>query len=484
MNTIKKYQKNIDWLLLIFLVLFTNQAILSLKIIALIVIYFFRPNFKFGSNRIPKFFWIIILISFANLFINLDFSKNYLIAFAVGNLFWVLCFLAYHQFKLSLEKYGTGAVSRTLQLFTLLNFAACLYQLIQIMILTGKLNPYKGLGFPYGMSTGDHIYGIFMGNAYNNLMVSALLTMFFIFRKNILFTGISTICMLLVFGNAGIIIFFAVLICILVLSIRYGRGNEPLLIKNFLPGKGNLLFILYLFFGTVVFYSLVSPENIKYTFERLMMRNTAMANRMNGNEYEKAKLKQTIYINDSSDWAWKKDLTRRYVEHFKGKKLSIVETNDYLLHSMKSFLIGAGTTNFSSLTAQRMSGLDSSRIFTQVLPFYCSPLYGANHRLIHIMRLSDKPEYLSQTNNWPNSVYNQILGEYGIIGGLIFILFYFGYYFKGRRYWSYGLWITLLIIAFSFFDYMFEPLCVMIFYELLMEVDIMANKERLALKNE
>jgi len=482
MNPAKKYQKNIDWLLLVFLVLFTNQAILSLKIIALIAIYILRPNLKFGLNRIPRFFQIIILISFVNLFLNQDFSKKYLVAFAIGNLFWVLCFLAYHQFKLSLEKYGTGTVSRTLQVFTLLNFAACVYQLIQIMILTGKLNPYKGLGFPYGMSTGDHIYGIFMGNAYNNLMVSALLAMFFIFRKNILFTAVSVASMLLVFGNAGIIIFFAVLAGILLLGIRYGRSSKSSLIKNFLPTKGNLFFIFFLFLGTIVFYGLVSPENIKYTIERLMMKNTAMANQTNYNRYEKEKLKQTIYINDSSDWAWKKDVTKRYVEHFKGKKLSIVETNDYLLHSVKSFLIGAGTTNFSSLTAQRMSGLDSSRIFTQVLPFYCSPLYAANHRLIHIVRLSDKPEYLSQTNNWPNSIYSQILGEYGIIGGLIFILFYFGYYFKERKYWSYGLWVTLLIIAFSFFDYMFEPLCVMIFYELLMEIDIMANKERLALK--
>ena len=90
MNNDKKISKRIDWVYLIFLLLFTNQAILSLKIFGLILIYVLRPNFKFGfkEGRIPKFYIYIIGLAFINLVLFIrEFTAEYVTAFFVGNLF-------------------------------------------------------------------------------------------------------------------------------------------------------------------------------------------------------------------------------------------------------------------------------------------------------------------------------------------------------------------------------------------------------------
>src|ERR1044071_6675552 len=103
MDSKQQIQGRIDWIFLIFLFLFTNQAVLSLKVAGLVFIYLARPNFRFGlqKGRLPKFYLYIILLATINLLVHVrEFSAPYLAAFAVGNLLWLFAFLAYHQLKL------------------------------------------------------------------------------------------------------------------------------------------------------------------------------------------------------------------------------------------------------------------------------------------------------------------------------------------------------------------------------------------------
>lgn len=182
MERIKSFIKQTDWILLIFLFLVANHAMFTLKLVGLAFIYILRPNLKFGffKGRIPKFYLYIILLALVNLFFHVrDFSYEYLTAFAVGNSFWIFGLLIHHQLRLSIEKNGDETVRSTMKAFVLCNFAFCLFQLGRIIAITHTANPYVNLPFPYGMSTGDKIYGFFMESSYYNMMVSAMVAVLF-----------------------------------------------------------------------------------------------------------------------------------------------------------------------------------------------------------------------------------------------------------------------------------------------------------------
>src|SRR5207244_463121 len=124
----------------------------------------------------------------------------------------------------------------------------------------------------------------------------------------------------------------------------------------------------------------------------------------------------------------RKELTDVYIRRLQGKNLSVTETREYLFSSPTAFLFGAGTTRFSSLTAQKMSGYDSSRLFMNVLPHYKSKLYAENHYLLIDGRETAGDDALLSSANWPDSLYNQLFGEYGVLGAMVFLIYYLGFY--------------------------------------------------------
>ena len=166
-------------------------------------------------------------------------------------------------------------------------------------------------------------------------------------------------------------------------------------------------------------------------------------------------------------------------KNYRGKALSLKETIQFLKSSPGNLLFGAGTTRFSSLTAQKMGGSDSSRIFMQILPRFTSPEYAMNHKLLIQSRYEAENEFRSNAN-WPDSVYNQILGEYGLIGAVIFVIFYMGYFIRKYKYFTYTFWILAMMIPFATLSYMFEALSIVIIFELLTITDIEETEQRLS----
>jgi len=80
--------------------------------------------------------------------------------------------------------------------------------------------------------------------------------------------------------------------------------------------------------------------------------------------------------------------------------------------------------------------------------------------------------------NTPNSVYIQLLGEYGAGGLLIFVCCYALYFLRRYRYLTYGLPVLLLLGAAFFIDYWFEQLSIVIFFELLLLLNIRESVKR------
>lgn len=506
----------IDWTFLVFLLLFTNQAIFSLKIVGLVFICLARFNWNFGfrKGRLPKFYPYIILLAVFNLLFHVrDFRSDYLTAFVVGNLFWIFSAIAAHQAKISVEKYGPEGVYATLKAFTVINFVVCMFQLVRIMLITGTLNPYDpNIPFPYGVSTGDFIFGTFMEVSYYNTMVSALLAIYFIFKRNATYTLLATISFVLVFGNFGTIVFVGILAGLLVAgllaAIAGNRRGFAAWLKNVSPPGAWFIYLPGIFIFIATMYYIASPKNYDYIVTKIKdkvfsvkkedehnfatmiddQKPKAEAFDPFSNYYEKKekeRQKKSDFLNDPSykstrpdqKIAAKMEVTKTYFEKLQGKNLSMLETVAYLKESKAQLLLGAGTTRFSSLTAQKMSGFDSSRLFMGVLPQYRSREYTENHYLILLERNKTKDMALLSAANRPDSIYNQLLGEYGLLGMLGFILFYIGFFVRRIGRWTYSLWLFLVLLPFAHLNYIFDTLCVMPFFELMLYSDIAADSK-------
>lgn len=501
MQALRKYLKEIDWLFLCFLVIFLNQSTFTLKAAGILFIYAVRPNFKFRlfKGDIPKFYPFIIAFSFLNFFFIHDFSKNYIAAFGVAMAHWVVCILAFHQINVFIQRNGENRIS-TIKAFTLLNCALSLYQLVKVIRITGKINPYRGLDFPYGLSTGDNIYGVLMQNSLYNVMICSMLVIYFLYRKNFVYCLLALIPVVLVFSNTGTILLMTVLLAILAFGffawiLRNNNSSIGVFIRSVVPKSRFFLIIPVLILVIIGMSWIISPENIQYTARSIWTKihqDVSQKDKEKLAEIEQMSVAQTpkhtvdhqqardslLQIAKHDTIVNEKDrLSRDYLYNFKGKKLSFVETAEYLRSSPRRLLMGAGPVRFSSLTAQRMCGFDSSRVFMRYLPRFTSKEFGENHMLIIKARRDSGPEYRSSIN-WPDSIYNQVFGEYGLIGFILLAVFYAGFFLKKFRRLTFGFWISGMLLVFGLFGFLFESFAVVIIYELLMQLDIRHNAEQ------
>ncbi|HEY9177283.1 MAG TPA: hypothetical protein VIN07_06310 [Flavipsychrobacter sp.] len=504
-------QKNIDWVILLFLLLFTNQAMFSVKLLGLAFVYLARPNFRFGINkgRVPLFIPLLLLLSLANFFLFVrDFSSEYIAAFVAGNMLWIFSFLSFHQIKLSVERYGVITAHKTLKVFIVLHFLFCIGQLVRIMVITDTLNPYVGLEFPYGMSTGDNVFGTFMENSLYNVTVSGFLAIYFLFKRAWFHAMLASVCVILVFSNFGTIVFGSVLLGLFFTGTMYSvTGGKLRWLKKIAPPGNFAIYIPAYIFLIVILYVTVSPDNADYFVAKVKNKIFSIevegknnykgliadqkpypeAFIMTASEYhalknlEKDKIsfttatKQSATTDKVSRVTIKRNMTKTYVMQLQGKTLAVLETMQFLKSSPIHLFFGAGTTRFSSHIAQKMAGYDSSRLFMHVLPRFVSPEYRENHVLLIEERIKSEKAYFS-TANFPDSFYNQIFGEYGLLGAFLFVFFYVGYFFKSIHKLSYGLWLFVILLPFAHLSYIFDTMCVMPFFEWLLLIDIESEK--------
>lgn len=476
--------KTIDWPLLLLLTVVANQGIIWLKFAALLGVFVLRPQLGslFKRGRLSPFIPLLLLVGAANFFLLVrDFSTPSIASFGVSAAFWSAAFLGAHQVRLSVEQ-APQKVSPTLRLFVLLNVAISLTQLGHAAWVNGVWNPYKDLPFPYGMSTGDLLAGVFWEGGYHNAFVNTLLAVFFLFRREWFYAGLCLMLLLLIFGNALLIS----MVLVLMLIALFGLKNLlPTRLKptnwRLFPSPKIAVVALACALSLVAMLAWVSPENVQYIADNITQKKKNGPAKAvipsKGLRHQVGQLRFDRYLHngaclpDTADFRHRLSITRLAVENLSGKKLSLLETVAYLQSGAGPLLMGAGPARFSSLTAARMSGLDSSRLFTRVLPPFATCLYQENHRLIHQVRISGDDAWLS-TTNWPNSFYNQLLGEYGLVGLLLFAVFYVRRYARHMRRLSYGFWVSALMIPIALLTYLVEPLCVLFFYELIMEKDL------------
>lgn len=167
------------------------------------------------------------------------------------------------------------------------------------------------------------------------------------------------------------------------------------------------------------------------------------------------------------------------LKKYPGKAISFIESVQYLCSSPKHFAIGSGAGQFSSKLAFGISGFSVSgdqKRFLNNFVEYVSLDFKENHlKLFSYFWLQDPGKH--SIVNEPFSSYNQLVGEYGIIGLLGFVIFYLMFYIKRFKLLFVGKYLIVIMLMMLLTDYWFEHLNNVIIFELLMFLDLKRAKE-------
>jgi len=529
LEAIKKIVQKIDWKLLLFIILFLNVK-LVIKLIAILIIYCIRFNSKFGfslrSPRLPLFYLFVIGIALLNWLLYGSFMHlNQNAALVTGLFTWGLCILAIHQLKLSVENNPPEKIHNTLLVFFILNTIFSFFNYFLIALDSGSLNPflYQGQYQKYFMGTGDNIRGITFDTSTTNALLNALGVIYFLYRKQIVMTFVCMAVLLFTASNltnfliAGIFVYLfifqtnriqksVIIICLAFLLIFIAKispqNNQytlEIIQKIFKKDKGTLqstpvgslrekpdsllnaeekkqkIALLYIdsvsevlreqrklsrYPEPAILRKIQSFEPNIHTLPFQRIRDTT---RMQEKLMEVAgEIKADSLIKQIADTKYQ----------LPGKAIAFKQTVRFFKKHPQKIITGAGMGNFSSKLAFRITALNISGGYPSRLAFV-NDNFRDNHFADYVYFFSKDPQYHSIVNS-PNSVYNQLAGEYGIAGILAFIFFYLGFFAKrmGRK--SMAIPLLLIVTGFFFFDYWFEQLSVVVLFELLI---LLNNKE-------
>jgi hypothetical protein len=514
----------IDWKLLLFLLLFLNVK-LYCKVIAIALIYLFRFNFKFGfgfrSSRLPLFYLIAMGIAVFNWLWHKQYPDfNYDLVFVAGIGFWIFCILAIHQLKLSVESSKPHILANTIVAFFIINAIVSFLNILGIIIETGTLNPYQFQGFfqKYFIGTGDYIKGICFDTSTTNAIINVFGVVFFLFRRQIAMTMICMVVLLLTGSNftnliivivlAYIFIFqsnriqkSAITICLFLVILflaRVSPQNYQYLVGTLkktlnkkdvvasVPSGKTLAFASgqkaadlqakELQIATDYIDSVNNRQPQEVSSEELINNRTIKTRPaiprpdINSREYQSSS-DTTVYQrgllafaeNQSLDSAFGR--IARNSQGLPGKIIAVGQTIHFLnLHRGKIFT-GDGMGNFSSKLAFRVTALNMDGGYP-VKRRYISPEFKENHLALYLYYFIRRSDFHSIINT-PDSVYDQLLSEYGVIGVLSFLVFYFGYFGRHMVRSSYSLPLLIILAGVFLLGYWFEQLSVVVIFELL-----------------
>lgn len=435
--------RGIDWLLLIFLLLFTIDSVIVKPVaIGLACLVLLSKIKEVRLKEAPPFYLLLPAMEIARFFIlNRDFSAGHTITLVIGCCYWLMAWIAFIFMRFRTVRSGWERISATLDAWFVLNVIYSLLQLGKTMLHSGSINPYALPDPTYGNSTGDFIKGLLLAPCYLNMFINSFFVIWFLYRGRWGAALLAAFICCLTTTNFANIIFLPVLLLLFIL-------------KKDRQARLCILGCLGIFIAFSVF---ISRGNIRYLGESV--KNTS------GLDFQM----QARPGDSDSLIAAKQNIREHYMRLAQpnGKMLSWKETWAYVSSGPQQALLGAGMGNFSSLLALQMAhiyGRKHSRFYA-MLPEYVHPAYRANHYQI-MADVYALPEGYHSARHMPHSFPNQLLGEYGLLGLIFFIFGYAWYFLKRVPLKGYFGFIVLLTAGYLWFDYLFEYLSVMLFFEL------------------
>ncbi|HEX3383626.1 MAG TPA: hypothetical protein VHS53_00475, partial [Mucilaginibacter sp.] len=164
------------------------------------------------------------------------------------------------------------------------------------------------------------------------------------------------------------------------------------------------------------------------------------------------------------------------IGHTPGKIVEMRQTLGFFKQHPFKLLTGDGAGNFSSKLAFRATAIGYAGGYPKKLA-YINPDFLSNHLDIYLNFFSKNKDNHSLIND-PGSVYDQLLAEYGLIGLAGFAIWYLGYFIRHYKKLTYGIPLTILLLGVFFLAYWFEQLSILLFFELLMLLNIKENSKQ------
>lgn len=534
-NRFLQYLRAANWPFLIFLVGVTSIK-LQVKIVFIAAYLVFLLVKKVPFGRIfegPVKFYVLMPV--AGLLAALLHRSFAVPGYWFGNLtsivIWLMCACSFLLIRVTLGNTPQEKAQRSIELFFILNGLFCLFQLAQMIIVSKHIFPYwyTELDNIYGVSTGDHLHGIFMDNSTVNAAICLMSVFYFLFVRRYAFAYLGIVICLLCTSNLTV---FILLSCIFLAFILFGSQRKQVF------AAGVLCVGLYLF---------ISPSNIKYV-ERVLAKVKVQSKNKDAAPLAQVPVKDTAvqdslvtaiagqhkpaikieepkeqlpppsnatqpYVYGNAPFLYK-DILRDfsgpilanlgttslyYNEHIPedtmalrrvmakwygvaydslplalsprpGKLLYFKNTRNYLRSGTLPLLLGAGPGNFSSKMALKMTGFKLQGSYPDRFTYISRP-YFENTFFVHMFFWAKSIPDRSIIN-YPGSVYGQVAGEYGLAGILLFTAFYFIYFFK--KSWKQPQKFVLLaaLLLLFLFDYWLELLTLTVFFELFMLSDV------------
>jgi hypothetical protein len=399
--------------------LLITQGSLPLKVVGIFYILIIRVSaLKYLHSFNFFYFFIIIYHLIYGAFCILFETFRYLPTYFMSLVFWVVSFISLSQIAYFFKKNTNIKVIKTIDFFFVVNIIIVSFQFIDIIFSYRSLNPY-------GVSTsaGDFIKSIYSNSSVNSIIMGFFAIMYFL-RKKWVKGAFAIIILLMTTYMSGLVIFAVSVIISLFLFLRVKLKYKALVIISGIA----LLFV----------FKKVSPNNITYV-SRYINR---------------------IIEND---------------ENVPFKIKSFRETIEYSTSSFKNFAFGAGAGNFSSRSAFISSG-DYVNWYPNSL-IYSHKDFQDNHLAIWNYDFRNPWDNNNNTANQPFSVYNQIIGEYGFVGILIFLFFYIGFIVRKWKKLTFSKFLIISLMFYFVLDYWFEYFSVIIIFELLLLLDIKLNSK-------
>lgn len=217
-------------------------------------------------------------------------------------------------------------------------------------------------------------------------------------------------------------------------------------------------------------------QKVLYDFDNVAMS----VNRASEEKLLKHIMDNNTTINDYISLTYPEGITKEdtlaFEQYPMGKIVSFKQTLDFVASDPIVLLFGAGPGNFSSKLAFSTSGV-LKRDLNLANNSQITQSFKENHLKLYCYFFS-KDLGAHSITNIPFSSFNQVLGEYGVIGVFLFLIYYIFFYLKRFKLLTYGKYLVLIIIPVLLMDFMFEELTMILLFEILLLLDLKQSTKK------
>ncbi|MBS1773276.1 MAG: hypothetical protein JST82_10460 [Bacteroidetes bacterium] len=532
-NAIAGYKKRVyaeaDWPFLLFLIGVTYVKF-SVKVLAVICYLCYVIYKKYKSQKLTGFSWFYfvmpILGTIAPLIHNSFGEQGYWFGYVNSVVNWIMAGVASWLLFVGASNVSKEKMLATIKVFFLINTVYSLGELLVMIIQSGQIMPYWYWEYTeyYGSSTGDHIKGVTANISVTNATMNAIGAIYFLMKNERRWALMCTFILLLCTSNLALItLTIALVVLLLFVNKKIVRINCLL-----------LLLLIGIVYPVLSFYNLVYVQTV-YNAEvqksekkeaiteeeekgfklRPRVRDqfvydnndtTAAYYMHHRGDYYRVRISQerllsyrdelkyltsfgTLRSKNNTNLRLEQDSLKNLMANWYGmpynrtplamdpsqiKLYTVKQTVYYMTRNANNFLFGAGIGNFSSKQAVKATGLGMQGAYPSKY-IYISKDFLQYHLYSFLYVFS---ENISEHSiiNMPNSIYNQIGGEYGVLGGMAFLLLYMGYVWVNRKRLGAGKYIIIPILFFFGFEYWFEMMTLSLIFELIILTDICSAK--------